>query len=406
MISVETALKTILDSVDIIGTEKVKLLDTLDSVLAEDVYSDIDIPPFDNSGVDGYAVKFEDIKNASQNFPIVLQSIANIPAGSYFEGEIKNGQCASIMTGAPIPKGTDAVVMVENTEQTGDNVTIFSSVKNGENVRRSGEDIKKDTQVLKKGTVLRPAEIGVLASLGKSEVLIYKKPVVAVLCTGDELIDPDEKLSIGKIRNTNTYTLISQIKKVGAIPLSLGVAKDTKSDVEEKLKKGLSADVIITSAGVSVGKYDYVKTVLEELGMKSLFWKIAIRPGKPVVFGLIDKKPVFGLPGNPVSSMLGFELFVRPALLKMMGKKKLKRPEVQAKLLGNIEKKAGLEFFIRGIAEKTSDGWTVKKTGAQGSNILTSMSLANCLIVLSSELSLSKTGEFVKVILIDENEVE
>ncbi len=326
MVTVEEALDKILSRIDPLGFEKVSLLESLGRVIGEEIDARRDIPPLDNSGMDGYAVRAVDIEKALRDRSVRLEVIEDLPAGFMAQKEIGEGQAIRIMTGAPIPKGADTVVPVEETEKDGSFVLIFRVIPSGGHVRRAGEDVKRGDRVVSKGDILRPAEIGMLASLGRSSISVYQRPMVAILCTGEELVDIDEPLEGVKIVSSNSYTLAAQVKECGAIPVQLGIARDRREEVVEKLREGLRADVLISSAGISVGDYDFVKGALNDLGMEMVFWRVAMKPGKPMAFGMIGGKPVFGLPGNPVSSMVSFEQFVRPALLKMMGHRQIFRP--------------------------------------------------------------------------------
>ncbi len=312
MILVEEALNKILSRIQPLGFEKVSLLESLGRVAGEDVHARRDIPPLDNSGMDGYAVKAIDIGKASRDLPARLEVMEDLPAGFISQKTLMQGQAIRIMTGAPIPKGADTVVPVEETQKEGFHVFIFKAIPSGEHIRKAGEDVRRGGRVISKGDVLRPAEIGMLAALGRSSVSVFQRPLVAILCTGEELVDVDEPLEGAKIVSSNSYTLAAQVKECGAIPVQLGIAGDRKEEVVEKLRQGLRADVLISSAGISVGDYDFVKEALKDLGMELVFWRVAMKPGKPMAFGTIHGKPVFGLPGNPVSSMVSFEQFVRP----------------------------------------------------------------------------------------------
>lgn len=401
MITVEEALERILLHIRPLGFEKVSILEALGRVIAEDIYAPRDIPPLDNSGMDGYAVKWEDIRNASADHPIRLEVIEDLPAGFIAKKRIERGQAIRIMTGAPIPKGADTVVPVEETEKGNGFVSILKALPFADNIRKAGEDVKKGDRVIKTGDMIRPSEVGMLASVGRSFVSVYQRPIVAILCTGEELVDVDGILGEAKIVSSNSYTLAAQVKDCGAIPLQLGIAKDQQEEIEWKLRQGLRADVVISSAGISVGDYDLVRDVLNKLGMEMVFWKVAMKPGKPLAFGTIEKKPVFGLPGNPVSSMVSFEQFVRPSLLKMMGHRQIFRPMIEAILKEDIRKEPGRRHFIRASVSFEENRYFVTITGAQGSGILRSMVRANGLIVIPEDQGMVKAGEKVRVQLLD-----
>jgi molybdopterin molybdotransferase len=403
MIKVATALRIVLGGIKTLDSEVIKLTGVLGRVLAENIHSDSDIPGFDNSAMDGYAVISCDTQDVSKDKPKVLEVIGEIKAGDIPKRILKPHQAIRIMTGALIPKGADGVVMVEDTQRVDKNkVKIFKETAIGENIRKAGEDVKKGELVIPYGTLLKSAHIGLLASLGKAKVKVTRKPKVAILATGDEVVDVGEKLKPGKIRSSNTYTLYAQIIKSGGIPKNLGIAKDRPLELEKKIKLGLDCDLIVTSGGVSVGDYDLVKVILAKLGTNIKFWKIAMRPGKPLVFGTFKDKLVFGLPGNPVSSMVSFEIFVRPAILKMLGQKyNDRKKEVEAQVEEEIKKKPGFKYFLRANTRWHQGRYFTKTTGPQGSGILKSMALANSLVILSEDAEFIKRGEKVNVRFLD-----
>jgi len=402
MLRVSEALKAILDVTNTLPSEEIRLIDALERVLAEDIYADSDIPQLPNSAMDGYAVRSSDTFGASKDRPKTLKVISDLKAGSVSPEAVKDNQAIRIMTGAVMPAGADSVIMVELTEKEGmDRVKIFKETKPGENIRNAGEDIKKGEKVIEKGALLNSAHIGILASLGKSKVRVTRRPKVAVLATGDEVIDVDEELTPGKLRSSNTYTLYSQILKCGGIPKNLGIAKDRPQELEKKIKEGFDCDLILTSGGVSVGDYDLVKFILAKIGTDIKFWKVAMRPGKPLVFGRLGEKFIFGLPGNPVSSMISFEVFVRPAILKMLGQPHDTRKEVDAVLEEDIQKKKGLRYFVRAQTRWDDGVYITRTTGPQGSGILKSMAMANSLIILPEDEEEVAKGVRVTVLFLD-----
>jgi molybdopterin molybdotransferase len=416
MISVEEALQKVLSYVGVLESEQKPILSCLGQVLAEDVYSTIDIPPLDNSAMDGFALRAEDTRGASEASPRYLAVVGEIAAGSVPTRKVRPGTAIRIMTGAPLPEGADAVVKFEDTDElsrkssTKDlpQIGILCQAKKGLSIRCRGEDVAKGNLVLKKGKVLRPQEIGVLAALGRSTALVIRRPIVAVLATGDELISVDQPLAPGKIHDSNTYTIAAAVSRYGGIPKILGIGRDSVQSLNEKIAEGLDADMLITSGGVSKGDYDMVKDVLAEQG-KIGFWTVCMKPGKPIAFGLIKKVkggkkrkvPHLGLPGNPVSSMVTFEQFARPAILKMMGKEILVKPTIRAIIDDDIASTDARRVFARVVVIRRGGQYHASVTGPQGSGMLTSMVKANGLAVIPENSNGAKAGDMVEVQMLD-----
>lgn len=408
MLSVEQALEKILSYVTVLEAEEKPILDSLGQVLAEDVYAAVDVPPLDNSAMDGFAVRSADTRGAGAKSPRVLRVIDTVGAGSLSQHEVKLGTAIRIMTGAAMPAGADSVVKFEDTDAqlkgTSDKVSILAEATPGLNVRRAGESISRGSLLLKQGTIIRPPEVGVLASIGRARVKVVRRPTVAVLITGEELVDVGQPLTAGKIYDSNTYSVAAQVSYAGGIPKILGVAKDNEGSLVASLRRGLDADMVITTGGVSLGDYDIVKDVLaREGGM--VFWSVRMKPGKPLAVGRIKgaKKDILhiGLPGNPVSVMVTFELFARPALLKMMGKSDLSRPTIEAVLEETVVNEDARRFYARAILEKCNGRYFARLTGAQGSGILTSMTAANGLVIVPEDKPRVEKGDLVQVMLLD-----
>mgnify|MGYP001765508163 FL=1 len=402
MISVEEALQTILAGCRPMGLEKVNILDARGRVIGEDVFAPRDIPSAANSAMDGYAVRSADTKGVSALKPVELKVIETIAAGSAPRKTLQAGQAARIMTGAVVPKGADAVVRREDTEEQGKTVRIKVAAPKGLDIRFPGEDVQKGERVIAAGSVLRPGYIGMLAALGKSFVSVHQKPRVAILSTGDELVDIETDPPPGKIVNSNSYSLAAQILECGGIPIMMGIGRDKKAELVEKFQIARRADVILSSGGVSVGDYDFVKEAMGDIGNAMHFWQVAMRPGKPLAFGSIEGVPLFGLPGNPVSVMVSFEQFVRPYLLKMQGHVRIFRETLTAQSAQDIKKGIGTKNFIRAVVQKEKDRYLARVTGEQGSGILKSMVVANAFIVLPEEVSFVKKGDQVVLQLLDE----
>jgi molybdopterin molybdotransferase len=402
MLSVEEAQARVLSAFKPLETEQVPILEALGRVLAEDVHADIDIPPHANSSMDGFAVRAVDTSEASLGSPAKLRVIADLPAGYVSDQRVEPGTSIRIMTGAPLPPGADAVVKVEDTTAKGDDVLIFAQVEPANYVRPAGEDVRQGSLVLPHGIRLRPQEIGMLAGLGHQRTMVGRKPRVAILATGDELVAIDEPLAPGTIRNTNSYSNAAQVIKHGGEPIPLGIARDTVDELTAKIQTGLErkVDLILTSGGVSVGDFDLVKEVLAAEGQMD-FWRVRMKPGKPLAFGHIDGVPVLGLPGNPVSVMVSFEVFVRPALLIMQGATDWRRPTMDATLMNEIKHKDARRHFVR-VQLTWEDGeHHAYLTGAQGSGILSSMVKANALAIIPEDWDHAPAGAQVQVIRLD-----
>jgi len=412
MISVEEALEKILSQVQILEAEEKPILNCLGQVLAEDVYSDIDVPPWANAAMDGYAVIAENTGGASPASPRVLPVVGELAAGVLPQRPLKTGEAVRIMTGAPIPQGADAVVKFEDTDEparkTGhlkpSQVSILAEVKPGTNIRPTGEDISKGSLVLSQSTLLQPAAIGVLASMGRVTVKVIRRPLVAIIATGDELVEPGQTLPPGHIYNSNTYGLAALVSRYGGIPKLLGIARDTRKDLESKVRQGLDADLVLTSGGVSHGDYDVVKDILASLG-EITFWTVCMKPGKPLAFGKLRGNgreiPHLGLPGYPVSSMVVFEVLARPALFKMMGRHHLDKPSLWVIAEHDIVNKDGRRLFARATVTRRHEQYFVKLAGPQLSGVLSTLAQANALAIVPENISKVKAGDKVEVMMLD-----
>ena len=416
MLSVEEAYERIMAYFSPLESEQVPILQALGQVLSEDVFSPRHLPPLDNSAMDGYAVRHADILGAGPDTPRPLRVIGQIAAGQMPAEEVSEGTAIRIMTGAPVPPGADTIVPFEETDELErkrsggslDEIAIMDELAEGSHLRPAGEDVRKGDAVLVRGSVVRPSEIGVLASLGMANVSVISRPVVAILATGDELLNLGDPVEEAKIHDSNSYSMAASVLKYGGIPKVLGIARDNLDDMNEKLSLGTTADLLITSAGVSKGDYDIVKDVLMERGEIS-FWSVRMRPAKPLAFGTIRGDggrlvPHLGLPGNPVSTMVAFEEFARPAILRMLGKTRLDRPTIEAVLEGPIYNMDDRRVFARVEVTKRNGTYYASPTGPQGSNILTSMSRANGLAICPEDVPVMDTGKTVKVKMLDWNE--
>jgi molybdopterin molybdotransferase len=402
MISVEKATKTILNDITLKKSERLGLDYALFRVLSKNITAGRNVPSFLNSAMDGYALRSSDTRSAKAAAPVIIKVIGEARAGKSFSGKVTKGACVSIMTGAMLPDGADCVVKAEDVKQRDGFLYIKKPIKKSEYVRFPGEDIKKGDIVLSKGKRLMPADIGILSSLKRGAVSVYKKPTVAILCTGDELVDIDVKLKPGMVVSSNLYSLFAHVQAAGCEAVSLGLVNDDKKALKRKLKRGLKYDFLITSGGISVGDYDFVKESLQEIGAVNRVCKVLMRPGKPFSYFTHGSTKIFALPGNPVSCNVTYLLFVRPALLKAKGESSIFLRSVDAVLKEDINKIRGYKFFIRGIIKKDKDGYQVRPTGPQESSILKSMSLANGLIIADSRRTALKKEEKVKVIVLDD----
>lgn len=404
MLTVEQARDRVLAAIRPIGTERVSLSEAHGRVLAEAIVADRDIPARDNTAMDGYAVRAADVAGASRETPVALEVVETLPAGYVAKRSVEQGTAIRIMTGAPMPEGSDAVVIVEVTESEGDVVRVFRPSAQGASIRRRGEDVRAGETVLGSGAELRAGEVGLLASLGRPFVTVARRPTVAVLSTGDELLEVGSPQEEGKIVNSNAFSLAALAREAGAHATVLPIARDTLDDISAALVAASAADVVVTSGGVSVGDFDFVKAALDSLGAKTNFWRIAMKPGKPVVFAELLEKPFFGLPGNPVSCMVGFHLFVWPALQKMMGvdASRCMRPEVTAVLSGPVKSSGDRRNYQRAVVA-WRDGRLIAETKrAQGSGVLSSMVAANGLVIVPEGTKQIAEGETVRVQLIGE----
>lgn len=408
-LTVTAALTAVLQGVSVLPAEQVGLADALGRVLAEPMVARDNLPPFTNSAMDGYALVAADLEGVSGDNPAVLQVIGDIAAGAAPEIQVTRGTAVRIMTGAPMPAGADAVIPVEDTNEAWRDKTrllpstiqISRAVQPGDYLRPAGGDVRAGQTVLEAGHLLRPQELGLLASLGIPELGVIRRPKVGILATGDELIPVAEPLRPGKIRNSNSYTQMAQVTMLGAIPVSLGIAGDTEADVRARLQDGLDAgvDLFISSAGVSVGAYDVVKAVLEAEGDVG-FWRVRMRPGKPLAYGTYHGVPYLGLPGNPVSAMVSFERFARAAILKMAGHTNLERPQIQVQIQEKLTSD-GRESYLRAVVEKRDGRYVATTSGSQDSHVISSLVKANALLIIPEGCTQVPAGETLTAWMFD-----
>lgn len=416
MITVEEARARILAYAGLLAAEQRPLLDALGQALSEDVAAPFSIPPLDNTAMDGYAVIAADTSGASEDAPVELHVTGELAAGYIYDGVVSAGAAVRIMTGAPMPRGADSIVPFEETDETGrsvpskvghtdSRVRVFKAANPGNNIRRAGEDVRAGELVLPRGSVLRPAHLGVLASLGRATAPVIRRPVVAILSTGDEILAPGEPIAPGKIYDSNAYSLAGLVLRYGGIPRMLGIARDTIDDLTAKIREGLDADMLVTSAGVSRGDFDVVKEVLRREGEVD-FWTVNMRPGKPLAFGAFTapdgrRVPHLGLPGNPVSSAITFELFGRPALHQMMGRPLTERPTVRAISRDRIRMTDGRRFFARCLVTREGDRYTASLSGSQGSGVLTALARATGLAIVPEDSPDVQPGDEVTVMMLE-----
>ncbi|MEM9177707.1 MAG: gephyrin-like molybdotransferase Glp [Myxococcota bacterium] len=402
-LTVAEAQAAILEETPCLGAETISASDAAGRVLAEAVVSARRHPPADCSAMDGYAVRREDLLGATADAPRTLPVVYEVPAGGQATRPLEAGEVARIFTGAPLPPGADAVVMQEDTDQGASEVEIRTEPAPRDNVRDGGEDFEVGDRLIDEGVVLGAAHLGVLASLGRTIVSVHQRPRVAILSGGDELVEPDRPADGGRIVSSNSYTLAAQCREIGAEPLYLGIAEDTPEAIEARMRAGLGADVLVSSAGVSVGDHDHVRDVLEKVGCRLRFWGVKMKPGFPLAFGVIEPNGplVFGLPGNPVSTAVTFEQFVRPALRRMMGHRAIHRPVVRATLTADYRKKAGRLHFVRVALERDGARVLANPTGNQSSGVLTSMIRGQGLAVVPLESDGLDAGTEVDVQILD-----
>lgn len=404
MISVEDALDRILSRVTVLGDERVALPDALCRVLAEDVDSPRDMPPWPASSMDGYALRSVDVAAATAAAPARLRVAAHIAAGATAERPLRAGEAFRIFTGAPLPAGADSVIPQEDVREEGGTLLVCGRVDTGAFVRPRGEDMRRADRVLERGRVLSAADIGLLATVGRAMVSVIRRPRIGILSTGDELVDLGGQIGPGQIPNSNSYSLTAQVVEAGAQPVSLGIARDRLDDIEARLRWGLGCELLMSSAGVSVGEHDHVKDALGRLGAEQHLWLVDMRPGKPIAFATIPQDgksalPVFALPGNPVSAMVTFELFVRPAILRMAGHRSLHRPVITARALAPISNRDRRRGYLRVTLAPDGDRHGARLTGTQSSGVLSSMVAADGLAVVPGDTTI-QPGEAVKVIVL------
>lgn len=397
MISPHRAQQIILSRTPILSSQKVYFLDSLGRTLAQDIKATNALPPFDRTSMDGYALRSIDTKDARPQKGVPLRVIGTIQAGGKSEKRINRGEAIKIMTGGMIPWGADSVVIKEHTRHKKDQLMVFNEMRPAENIRFRGDDVKKGEIIIKKGAPVTSGAVGLLASLGICQVKVYRKPKVGILVTGDELLDVQEKLQPGKIRSSNQFALFSQVKEAGGEPFLLGIARDKKQDIARKIRRGLEFDALLISGGVSVGDFDLVPEVLRRLAVKIFFHKVSIQPGRPLIFGKKDKTPIFGLPGNPVSTMVSFYTFVRPCLVKMSGRTDVYLRRGYAVLDEPISVHGRRTKILRGVVFSRKDDLYVRLSSHQGSGNILSLAKANCLLEIPQAIERLTKGQKVEI---------
>jgi molybdopterin molybdotransferase len=400
MISVRDALDRVLQGLPRLGGEQVALTAARGRVLAAAIRAPRDVPPFRNSAMDGYAVRAADVAGAAPERPVRLRVLETVGAGTVATQPVRARTAIRIMTGAPTPEGADAVVRVEDTREAGEEVEIRAGAAAGANIRHPGEDMQAGETVLEPGRILRAADIGLIASLGVPMVRVARRARVAIISTGDELVEVGEPLGPGQIVNSNAYTLAAAVEEAGGEALCMGIVRDQPERIRAAFAEAVTADMVLSTGGVSVGSFDYVRRILAEIGYQERFWKVAQKPGKPLTFGLCGRAPVFGLPGNPVSSLVCFYLYVLPALRTMMGFARVHLPSAAATLAETLRKAAGLTEFVRCSLEGPPEDYRARSTGTQSSGALRSLSLGDGLIVGPPDAEVLPAGARVRVVML------
>ena len=400
-ITLSDAREVVLSAVGPLAGETVLLHEALGRVLLEEVVADRAVPPRDNSAMDGFAVRSEEIAHPPQ----VLRVVEDLPAGRFTNRRVEAGEAIRIMTGAPIPEGADCVIRVEDTEGDGEEVRILKTGETGLNVRPAGLDVQPGTPIAEVGTVLRPVHLGMLAALGRTVVCVGAKLRVAIIATGDEIVEPDRLTQDGRIATSNSYTLQAAVTAAGAVPVYLGIAPDRPEVIADRFRQALRCDAIVSIGGVSVGVHDHIKAVLASIGGDMRLWRVRMRPGQPLAFVVLAGRPVFGLPGNPVSSLVSFEQFVRPSLLRMMGHRRIFRPVEEAVLVDGFEKNEGRIFLVRVALEGERGALRARLTGDQSSAILLSLVRADGLAVIPADSTKVPAGARVQVQLLHSDDL-